>query len=156
MKDRHHLAPGGSDVQSADLWMVHGRPHRHLATVAKAVLLSDVASHHLYLVQHPDGRIGPPDTDQVDRMIDAGQIARIDDLTRDDTGVERMGIELSLLDGAGVRNGEKSIAIFLHAVWDEDLRRRYGDHDEPATIRRWRTAQRKALKAAERTERPDA
>ncbi len=156
MKDRHQLAPDGSDVQSANLWMVHGRPHRHLATVAKAVLLSDVATHHLYLVQHPDGRIGPPDADQVDRMIDAGQIAPIEDVRRDDGGVERMEVELALLNGAGVRNGEKSIWLHLNAVWGEDLRRRYGDFDDPATIRRWRTAHRKAAKASERQERSDA
>jgi hypothetical protein len=156
MKHRHQLSPDGSDVQSEDLFAVYGRPHRRLATVALAVILSDVATHHIYLIQHPDGRIGPPDSEQFDRMIDAGHITRIENIPQDDCGVARMEIELALLDGAGVRNGEKAIWLHLNAVWGEDLRRRYGPFDDPATIRRWRTAHRKAAKTARRMERSDA
>ncbi len=156
MKVRHPLYPDGSDVQPEDLFAVNGRPHRRLAVVALAVILSDVVTHHIYLIQHPDGRIGPPDSEQFDRMIDAGQITRIGPPPRDDDGVERMRVELAILDAAGVRNGEKAIWLHLDAVWGEDLRRRYGDFDDPATIRRWRTTHRKAAKAAERMERSDA
>jgi len=67
-----------------------------------------------------------------------------------------MEVIIGILKAAKVRNGEKAIWLHLNAVWNDDLLRKYGPFDDPATIRRWRTAHRKAAKAADRMERSDA
>ncbi len=50
----------------------------------------------------------------------------------------RMIATCDLLDALGVPNGAKAIAIALAKHWDERLRFRYGKHDNPSTIKRWR------------------
>ncbi len=119
-------------------------------------MIIDAANHHVHLMQQPDGSIGLPTLEQVREMLASGVMRPIDLTSASGTDDERRLILMDMMDAAGIRNGEKAIAIFLHAVWDEDLRQRYGNHDDPATIRKWRTARRKALKSIDRMERPDA
>jgi hypothetical protein len=145
-----------TDLATDGLYTIHRRMHRLLATVADRAMIIDAANHHVHLMQQPDGSIGLPTLEQVREMLASGVMRPIHSNSASGTVQERRRILLDMMDAAGIRNGVKSIAIFLHAVWDEDLRRRYGDHDEPATIRKWRTARRKALKAIERMERSDA
>lgn len=52
--------------------------------------------------------------------------------------VRRMDVQCRLLDDLGVPNGVKAIDIALARHWSEDLRSVFGDHDSPATIKRWR------------------
>lgn len=153
---RHAYEPEQLTLKAGSLYTVHGRVHRLLASVAQTVLISDVASHHFFLIQHPDGRIGPPSIDQFDELIASGAVAPLTDEPIDKVGQARMDTELGMLEAAKVRNGSKSIWLFLNAVWTEDLRRQFGPFDDPATIRRWRTERRKAAKAAEAMVRSDA
>ena len=137
-----------SEFRDGGLYTIHRRLHRLLGTIVNGVLLIDVSSHHLHLVQHPDGGIGIPSLDDARRMLATGMMEAVDPvLAADEMG--RMEAEIALLDGARVKNGDKAIWLHLSAVWTEDLRRRYGPFDDPATIRRWRTARCKAAKAAE-------
>ncbi len=58
---------------------------------------------------------------------------------------ERLRTECDMLDAAGVRNGSKSIDMFIHANWTADLRSRYGEPDNCHTIRRWRSKRKREL-----------
>lgn len=51
----------------------------------------------------------------------------------------RLATTCDLLEAAGVRNGTKAIAIWLHRNWSADLKARFGEPDNPHTIRRWRS-----------------
>ncbi len=54
-------------------------------------------------------------------------------------GSRRVDAHCDLLDSLNVPNGDKSIAIALHAHWSEDHRARFGNPAKPATVKRWRT-----------------
>ena len=144
------------DLVPDGLYTIHRRMHRLLGRVGDRVMLIDVADHRFHLVQQEDGTIGLPSIGKVRRMLATDEMRRVDPIPAANVDIERLDAEVGLLEAAGVRNGEKAIAIFMHAVWDDDLRRRFGDHDEPATIRKWRTARRKALKEAGQQDRSDA
>lgn len=61
------------------------------------------------------------------------------DSPKDRTGrANRMIATCELLDCLNVPNGIKAIAIALNKHWSDDLRRIYGDHDSPSTVKRWR------------------
>ena len=49
---------------------------------------------------------------------------------------ERLMVECEMLDAAGVPQGTKAIDIFIHDHWSDDLRARFGEPDNPHTIRR--------------------
>ncbi|UYY58003.1 hypothetical protein [Sphingomonas sp. S2-65] len=50
--------------------------------------------------------------------------------------------QVELLDAAGVKNGAKAIAIWLHRHWTGDLLATWGPHDNVHTIRKWRAGDR--------------
>ncbi len=146
---QYHPADRESSLRANALYRLHGRVHRLLSATSLAVILADVDTHHIYMVETDGGTIGAPSKSHVDRMFDTGEISAVH--TRPVFGqpivpdaIARMDAELELLDAARVRNGEKAIWLHLSAVWKDDLRRRFGEFDDPSTIRRWRTARRKA------------
>lgn len=51
--------------------------------------------------------------------------------------------QVDALDAAGVGNGVKSITRWFAANWHPSLARLWGPHDNPATVKRWRTAGRR-------------
>lgn len=144
------------DLVLDGLYTIHRRMHRLLAMVGDTVILIDIADHRFHLVQREDGAISLPSVGKVREMLETGAMRPVDPNPTGKADTRRLNAEFGLLEAAGVPNGEKAIAIFMHAVWDDDLRQQYGDHDEPATIRKWRTARRKALKSAGLKDRSDA
>lgn len=55
-----------------------------------------------------------------------------------DPQVPKKLVQCQMLDDVGVPNGRKAIAIFLAEHWKEKFVAKWGDHDAPATIERWR------------------
>lgn len=114
-----------------------------LPTHPPQALVIDAGSGFPLLARHVGGTIGLPQIEALrslsppDAMaaVDAAAIAR-----------ERMEAELQILEASRVPNGTKAIAIHLHANWTPELRARLGDFDDPASIKRWRTAVRRAAK----------
>jgi hypothetical protein len=130
------------DFNCGKLVILQGRAYVVLATVATdppETLVVDVRSGHPVLSPRGGG-IGLPSVDGVALLSGAASDEAAADI---DFATERMRIELDLLDRAGVRNGTKAIWLWLAANWSEDLRRRFGDFDDPATIKRWRTELRR-------------
>lgn len=152
METHYPIESTDDELRCGGLYTIHRRMHRLLATVSNGFLLADVASHHLHLVQHPGGEVGLPTASDVRDMLATGVMAPVDPAPAGDDEIGRMEAEIALLDGAKVRNGEKSIWLHLSAVWSEDLLRRFGPFDDPATIRRWRTTRRNAAKATRRVD----
>ena len=56
--------------------------------------------------------------------------------------VRKLIMQVDLLDAAGVANGAKAIAIWLHRNWTPDLVATWGPHDNVHTIRKWRAGNR--------------
>lgn len=131
------------------LYLVHGRAHRLLTMNASGVILIDVDTHHIYMVGQEGGAIGLPPPSHVERMFAAGEIINFERGLPAPDEIARMDFEITLLEEAKVRNGEKAIWLHLSSVWTDELRRRFGEFDEPSTIRRWRTARRNAAKLRE-------
>ena len=56
-----------------------------------------------------------------------------------DPKARKMLLQCEILDDCGVPNGSKAIGIALANHWTPELRERYGEHDNPHTIKRWRS-----------------
>lgn len=131
-----HMAPGS-------ILNILGSPHRIVALVKKRVLAADLRTHHAFLVQDADGTIQLPRLSSLEEMIECGQAIPASEADAP-SETERMRVQIDMLDAADVRQGDKAIWIFLTANWTPSLRARFGPHDEPWKIRRWRTALRRA------------
>jgi hypothetical protein len=129
----HHTLGAGS------LLSLHGRLHRIVFEFNGYLLIVDVASPGIYLVENSEGLVGLPHRDDLATLFAKGQALP----APSGDSAERMRVELALLDAAGVRNGTKAIAIWLDRNWTADLRCRFGDHDNAATLKRWRSQQRR-------------
>lgn len=130
------------DFNCGKLVILQGRAYVVLATVPTnppETLVVDVRSGHPVLSPRGGG-IGLPSADGVALLAGAAPDEVAADIA---SATERMRVELEMLDAAGVRNGSKAIWFWLDANWSDDLRMRFGDFDDPATIKRWRTAQRR-------------
>ena len=127
-----------------EIVILHGRPFVVLCTVdveTGETLIVDARSGHPALSMHADGRVTLPGR----RSLEAAAQTCDDDAAsgHSDVATERMRVELDLLDAAHVRNGTKAIWLWLNANWSDDLRFRFGDFDDAATIKRWRTQLRR-------------
>jgi hypothetical protein len=126
-----------------EIVILHGRPFVVLCTVdteTGETLIVDARSGHPALSMHADGRVALPGRMSLETAAQAcGSDA---ESGNGDVATERMRIELDLLDAAQVKNGTKAIWLWLNSNWSDDLRLRFGDFDDAATIKRWRTAQR--------------
>ena len=56
-----------------------------------------------------------------------------------DPKARKMLAQCEVLDDHGVPNGVKAIGLALADHWTPELREKYGEHDNPHTIKRWRT-----------------
>ena len=152
MKTPRHSDDAGptfaSELPNGSLIAIDGVEHLVLAALGDLLMLVSVVSHHVYLVQDDAGCIMLPDRRRIGELLASGR-AEIPAPAERTTGadLERLRTELTMLDAAGVPNGVKAIAIHLHRSWTPDLIARFGPHDEPATIRRWRTEARRPVAA---------
>lgn len=122
--------------------------YRVVAYVGERVLMTSVTTHHPWLEQDPDGSIQLPTTLRLLEMMHAG-IARPCEPEGGISPTEKLRFEIDLLDAAGVRQGDKCIWQFLAKAWTPDLVARFGQHDDPWRIRRWRAALRKSAAEAQ-------
>ncbi|MGA1799322.1 hypothetical protein VH567_11145 [Sphingomonas sp. 4RDLI-65] len=131
-----HVAPG------AIIDMIGSR-YRIVAHVRRRVLASDLRTHHPFLIQAPDGSIQLPTLRSIREMMDRGEAVPVTALG-EPCATERMGVTIKMLNAADVPQGEKAIWIFLATHWTAALEARFGPHDPPWKIRKWRAALRKA------------
>ena len=61
------------------------------------------------------------------------------DLEAIDKDVRKSQAECEVLDTNGVKNGVTAIKAGLAKYWTEELRAQFGEHDNPHTIKRWRS-----------------
>lgn len=136
----------GSDYVPAPgaLIDIHGVRYRLLAYVNDRVLLTNAANHNPWLVQEADGSIQLPMETRLSEMLSTGVARGVEVVGPDFTPTEKLRYEIDLLDANDVRQGDKSIWVFLVKAWTPDLVDRFGPHDDPWRIRRWRAALRKA------------
>lgn len=79
-----------------------------------------------------------PSQDRVRHMNDVSQWT-IAQAMAIDPNAARMLVQCRMLDDAGVPYGRKAISRHLAKHWDADHVEKYGPHDPPATIERWRS-----------------
>ncbi len=147
-RDRSSVAPANihsSHMTPGRILNILGSPHRIVALVKKRVLAADLRTHHTFLIQDTDGTIQLPRISSLEEMIERGQAIPASD-AEEPSETERMRVQIEMLDAADVRQGDKAIWIFLTANWTPSLKARFGPHDEPWKVRRWRTALRRAAR----------
>lgn len=137
---------------------IDGRPYQRPAySVPGRLILADCHTGQPFLV--PDGQGGTafPTEDDFDQLFIEDRLKLVfpqnvvasralatkaewdlSDLEAIDPGIRKTIEEIKLLDDAGVKNGVASITDAMTHLWTPDLQAKYGDHDDPATIKRWR------------------
>ncbi len=120
--------------------------YRLLAYVEGRALLTDATTHHTWLSQDEDGSLQLPKDTRLLDMLRSGEARIAERIGPTFTHTEKLKFEIDLLDANGVRQGEKAIWQFLVKAWTPDLVARFGKHDDPWRIRRWRADLRKAAK----------
>lgn len=110
-----------------------------------------------FLVPDGFGKTALPTEDDFDELFRAGRIevvlhqsvvqsraemaaAELDmsDLEAIDPKIRKVIAQVELLDANGVKNGVKAITNALNSLWTSELISEFGEHDNPATIKRWR------------------
>ncbi|MBP2513764.1 hypothetical protein [Sphingomonas sp. PvP018] len=121
---------------------------RHLLVgyVGQRALLNDARTHHPWLVQEADGSLQLPMTASLKAMLHSGEARPVQSAGPAFTHTEKLSVEIDLLDANGISQGDKAIWQFLVRAWTADLIARFGPHDDPCRIRRWRADLRKAAK----------
>lgn len=135
---------GDVALRPGALVYMHSSRHRLLAVLDGRALLTDVRTHHPWLVQDEDGSLQLPPCERVLEMMRTGEASYAEAVGPGFSPTEKLKFEIDLLDEHGVRQGDKSIWQFLARAWTPDLVDRFGPHDDPWRIRRWRAALRKA------------
>ena len=151
MHNDNHIAEPESEVKPGSdlpfelggILALDGEQHRVLAILGNRVLLASVATDRIYLEQSSDSAIGLPLRSRIAEMTAAGRVRCVPSPAAPDRAPSGLVAQIDMLDRAKVPNGAKAIAIFLHRNWTADMRERYGDHDDPATLKRWRTVARR-------------
>ncbi|MET4133787.1 putative transposase [Porphyrobacter sp. MBR-155] len=137
---------------------IDGRPYqRPTHPVPGRLLMQDCHTGQPFLV--PDGKGGTefPTEDDFDNLLIEGRIKIVlpqkivasralaakaewdlSDLEAIDPGIRKTMAQVILLDENGIANGVNAITKGLAKLWTPDLKAKFGDHDEPATIKRWR------------------
>lgn len=134
-------------IQAGGLIDIAGVRHRIVAIVGIRILASTLHSSHFHLVQEDDGSLQLPTISSIQSMIDAGAAVHVPDPVVAPSPTARMRIQIDMLDAADVRQGDKAIWIHMAANWTPALEARFGPHDEPWKIRRWRAELRRTAKA---------
>lgn len=122
--------------------------HRLVAVIGDRMLLIDVTTHHVFMIQEADGSIQLPTVAAVARMIARGEAETVPESGDPASPTARMQEQIRVLDANDAKQGDKAIWLCLRAHWTPALRARFGPPDEPWKIRRWRAALRKALASA--------
>jgi putative transposase len=88
-----------------------------------------------------DGRLEVrfPDNVISSRLLAAKAEFDMSDLEGMDPGVRKVKFTCDLLDENGVKNGYKAVKAGLERLWTEEIRAEWGDHDNPHTVKRWRS-----------------
>jgi hypothetical protein len=113
----------------------------------RLVLATTNSPFALFLVPDANGVPGLMERARFADLVHSGQakvLAAVPDMHGSDAdevtaiAAERLMVECEMLDAAGVPQGTKAIDIFIHDHWSDALRARFGEPDNPHTIRRWR------------------
>lgn len=101
-----------------------------------------------------DGGIGLPTVEAWLRLVEAHRAELLGPGTGDvgdrpGDEAAKINFQCDLLDAHCVKNGFKSVSIWLHRNWSADLVARWGEHSNPHTLRRWR-ARRNSARSARR------
>lgn len=123
---------------------IHSVRHRLLGYVDRRALLTDIRTHHPWLIAEADNGLQLPSKTRLRAMLRSGEARRAECVWPDITPTEKLRYEIDLLDAHDVRQGDKAIWQFLTKAWTPDLVDRFGEHDDPWRIRRWRADLRKA------------
>ena len=141
-----------------------GRPHRPPTyPIPGRLMLMDCHTGQPFLIPDGQGGTAMPTEDDFDRLIIDGRVevvfpenvvasrllaatAEFDmsDLEAIDTGLRKTLAQVEVLDSNGVKNGVKAITDGLDKHWTPELREKFGDPDNPHTIKRWRSERGKA------------
>lgn len=138
---------------------IDGRPHKAPTyPIPGRLMLMDCHTGQPFLV--PDGKGGTamPTDDDYDRLIIDGRVevtfpenvvasrmlaasAELDmsDLEAIDPGLRKTIAQVDVLDRNGVKNGVKAIKAGQKKYWTAELREKYGEPDNPHTVKRWRS-----------------
>lgn len=111
-----------------------------------------------FLMPSPSGALELPTRDDFDDLILSGRLAikeapsliaarrqaaeaqwTISDCEELDPKAKKMLVQCRLLDDHGIKNGTKAVKEAIAQLWTDELRERFGDHDNPHTVRRWRS-----------------
>lgn len=137
---------------------IDGRPHqRPTRPIPDRLSMIDCHTGQPFLV--PDGKGGTafPTEDDYDNLLREGRLEIVlpenviasralaakaewdmSDLEAIDPGIRKTIAQITLLDENGVKNGVGAICNALKTLWTPELKKEFGDHDQPATIKRWR------------------
>ena len=137
---------------------IDDRPHQPPAgNIPGRLLMMDCNTGQHFLI--PDGKGGTvlPTDDDFDRLYIEGRIEVIvpeniiparalagmaewdmSDLEAIDPGIRKVIAQVELLDENGIKNGITAIKKGMAKLWSDELKEKFGDHDKPVTIKRWR------------------
>ncbi|PWG01995.1 integrase catalytic domain-containing protein [Sphingosinicella humi] len=114
-----------------------GEPYRITGPTGQLELLTPEAYDELLL----DGRliVKEPESAILARKIASDAEWDMADCEALDPNARKMLVQCQILDDHGVKNGVKAITIGLTDHWTDELRQKFGEHDNPHTIKRWRS-----------------
>lgn len=145
--DREDWQDGADEIPPVGaVVVINTVPHRTIAYFNDRALLTDLKTHHPWLTQDDDGSLQLPKEVLLKQMVQSGVVRPAEGFGPDISPTEKLKFVIDLLDQHRVRQGDKSIWQFLTKAWTPDLVERFGPHDDPWRIRRWRAALRKAAK----------
>ncbi len=143
--------PANSVVQ------IDGTSYEYRGHVDGRLQFVDPTTGAVYAAPDAFGALRPIDDDQFTRLLAADRasvlrkpsydrVRHMNDVSQwtiaQATAIEPMAgkmlAQCDMLDDAGVPLGRKAIARHLAKHWDAALIKKYGPHDSPATIERWR------------------
>ncbi len=140
---------------------IDGVPHRHHGYLSGRHDIRNAITGMPILAKDADGTTGLLTDAGFDDLLESGRLEIISARSPDrvrlladaspmtiaqareiDPGIDRMMAQCDLLDAAGVKNGVKAIENALDRgedrLWTDELRAKWGDHDNPRTIKEWR------------------
>ena len=139
---------------------IRGAPHKLLpGPVPGRLVLLNGRTGMPYMTEDEDGERGLLTPAGFDEMLRTGDIVIVDppsaiaarrlaasaewtveEIEEEiDPAARKRLVECEVLDDAGVPNGAKAIAEALARLWTPELAGKYGEADNPHTIKRWRS-----------------
>lgn len=160
----HYNIPGKAITE------IHGAPYIDRGeTIPGRIYLMHAVTGAAFLMPGADGRPEMPTPADYDELLRTGQLVvkeptplvearRLareaqwdsEECQKISPGCRKMLAQCRLLDDHGIPNGSKAIAKALSTLWSAELQEKFGAHDNPHTVKRWRTSRGKV---GDRTER---